>query len=210
MEPLGISPKGIGAVPTGTVQSLDLGPDASKPQPGTPGRLWFSTDVGLLYVDTGQAWQVIAISHFSQVLDKGTGEVANSDVFCLSKFAAGAQFSAYPLVPGVDTQHDTAQGVGALAANQGLVSGEIVKSGVATGISIAATGVVTDTVSFTVGFPTALDNVLLTLANPSAAGAAFGGLWWSNGGVDGFTINLNVTTAVSGATISVAWLALGH
>ncbi len=100
--------------------------------------------------------------------------------------------------------------VGSLAASDGVAAGELVKTGSVTGLSGAAAGVVTSAVVFTNSYPTATDNVLLTLLDPSSQGIVFGGVWVTAVSDTGFTLNVNVTTAVTGSTFSVAWLALGH
>jgi hypothetical protein len=141
--------------------------------------------------------------------DTSANTIVNAKVQGLVNLATHA-FSAYPLVPGTDVAHDTAAGVGALAANQGLQAGEIVKAGKVTGITIATTGVQTATVTFTTAFPTALDAVFVTLSDPSAT-AGISGVWTSGEATTGFTINVNVTTAAAaGSTIACYWIALGH
>jgi hypothetical protein len=141
--------------------------------------------------------------------DTSTATIVNAKVAGLVNLATHA-FSAYPLVPGTDVAHDTAAGVGALAANQGLQAGELVKVGKVTGISTAATGVATASVTFTTAFPTALDAVFLTLSDPSAT-AGISGIWSSAEATTGFTVNVNVTTAAAaGSTIGCYWIAFGH
>lgn len=139
----------------------------------------------------------------------GSTPIANTAVEGLTNIGT-ATFSAYPLVPGTDVSHDTAAGVGAIAASDGVSAGELMKSGAVTGVSIAATGVVTSAVTFTNAFPAALDNVILTLRNPSAQTGAFGGVWTTSESATGFTINVDVTTAVAGGTVSVGYIAVGH
>lgn len=43
-------------VNSGGVPSIQAGPDASKPAPGTAGRLYVATDTQIIYRDTGSAW----------------------------------------------------------------------------------------------------------------------------------------------------------
>ncbi len=143
------------------------------------------------------------------VNQSGNQPIPNTDVVALANMGTN-QFSAYPLVPGTDTNHDTAAGTGALAKSDGLQAGELVKSGTVTGVSVAATGVVTSAVTLTAAFPTALDNVMLTLRNPSAQTGVFGGLWTTLEGTAGFTINLDVTTAITSGTANIGWIAFGH
>jgi hypothetical protein len=138
----------------------------------------------------------------------GPGAVKNRDVEALVNLAEGKAFSAFPLVPGTDVAHDTPAGVGALAASQGLTAGELVKAGVVTGLSTAAAGVVTSAVAFGTPFPTALDTVLLAAAD-ATAGAVFT-LYSTSRSASGFTINVDVTTAVASGVVSVFWVALGH
>lgn len=91
------------------------------------------------------------------------------------------------------------------------VTGESAKFGKVTGISIAATGIVTAPVTFTNAFPNALDYVGLQLADPSATGASFDAPYITGDTKSGFTINLNVrTAAAAGTTISCYWQAYGN
>ncbi len=43
----------------GGVPSIQAGLDASKPAPGTAGRLYVTTDTQIIYRDTGTAWQKV-------------------------------------------------------------------------------------------------------------------------------------------------------
>ena len=94
--------------------------------------------------------------------------------------------------------------------SQGLSAGELIKSGNATGLSGGTAGVVTSAITFSTAFPTALDNVLLSLRTPSVQTLVFGGLWTTAEGTSGFTINADITTAVASSTFAVGWLAFGH
>jgi hypothetical protein len=105
---------------------------------------------------------------------------------------------------------DTPARVGTLGVSQGLTAGGSIKSGEVTGLSAGAAGVVTAAVNFAAPFPTALDNVVLTIRAPSSQGIGFGGVWTTAEGTGGFTINVAITTAVAGATFSVGWVAFGH
>lgn len=116
-----------------------------------------------------------------------------------------AEYNEGPIQASIDASE-----AGALAASDGTVAGELVKVGAINGLSGAATGVVTANVAFTNDFPTATDNVQLTILTPSAQAIVFGGLWVTAVTNSGFTINANVTTADAGSTFDVGWLALGH
>ena len=94
--------------------------------------------------------------------------------------------------------------------SQGLSAGESLKSGNATGLSGGTAAVVTSAIAFSTAFPNDLDNVLLSIRTPSSQSLVFGGLWTTSESAGGFTINANVTTAVSSSTFAVGWLALGH
>jgi len=100
--------------------------------------------------------------------------------------------------------------VGAMATSDGLVAGELVKSGVVTGLSGAAAGVVTSAVVLTTPFPTNIDNIHLTIGSPSVQTLVFGGLWETNRSKTGFTINVDITTLQAGSTFNVRWVAYGH
>lgn len=100
--------------------------------------------------------------------------------------------------------------VSGLGVSQGLTAGGLVKSGVVSGLSGAAAGVVTSAVAFGAAFPTALDQVELTIRVPSAQGIGFGGIWTTAEAAGGFTINADIVTAVAASTFEVGWVAYGH
>jgi len=86
------------------------------------------------------------------------------------------------------------------------------QAGVVTGLAITAAGVVTANVVLPTPYPTSLDRVFLTLRQPTAQNASFGGLWTTNESKSGFTLNLSVVTAstTAGATVNVGWETVGH
>lgn len=97
-----------------------------------------------------------------------------------------------------------------LGVSQGLTAGGLVKSGVVNGLSGAAAGVVTSVVALGTAFPTALDNVELTIRTPSVQTIGMSAPWTTAEGAGGFTINVNITTAVAASTFDVGWVAYGH
>lgn len=86
----------------------------------------------------------------------------------------------------------------------------LMQEGTLTGLSAGAAGVVTSAAAYGAAFPTATDLVLLSITNPSSQGIGFGGEWSTGVGPAGFTANVNIVTAVAGATFNVNWIALGH
>jgi len=55
---------------SGNVPSIQAGLDASKPAPGTAGRLFIATDTQIIYCDTGSAWQKIAVVNWNDIANK--------------------------------------------------------------------------------------------------------------------------------------------
>ena len=51
----------------GGVPSIKAGPDASKPAPGTAGRLYVATDTQIIYRDTGSAWQKVGAAKWGDI-----------------------------------------------------------------------------------------------------------------------------------------------
>ena len=56
----------------GYVPSIQAGPDASKPAPGTVGRLYIATDTQIIYRDTGTAWQKVGVVNWNDIAGKPT------------------------------------------------------------------------------------------------------------------------------------------
>lgn len=54
----------------GSTPSIQAGADASKPSPGTAGRLYIATDTGKIYRDTGSSWQIIATINWNDITGK--------------------------------------------------------------------------------------------------------------------------------------------
>jgi len=83
----------------GNVPSIQAGLDASKPAPGTVGRLYVATDTQILYRDTGTAWQKVGVvkwgdiegkpSSFTPSAHKSTHAIGGSDA--LSPADIGAE-----------------------------------------------------------------------------------------------------------------------
>ncbi len=119
----------------------------------------------------------------------------------------GSIATQYPLAPGVDVLHDTAAGVGALAASNGAVAGELVKVGTAT-LAVGTAATATDAITFTEAFPTACDAVLLTLGGLGGA-VVNGPAYAASVSTSGFTASLDVTTAGSG-NVTAYYVAFGH
>jgi hypothetical protein len=66
-----LSPADIGAVAnSGGVPSIQAGSDASKPAPGTAGRLYVATDTQVIYRDTGTGWQKVGVVNWSDIHGK--------------------------------------------------------------------------------------------------------------------------------------------
>lgn len=119
----------------------------------------------------------------------------------------GAIATQYPLTPGVDVSHDTAAGVGALAASNGAHAGELVKIGTAT-LAVGSSGTATDAITFADAFPTACDGVQLTLGGLGGA-SLNGGPYAASVSASGFTASVDVTTAGSG-NVTAYYVAFGH
>jgi len=54
----------------GNVPSIQAGLDASKPAPGTAGRLFIATDTQIIYCDIGSAWQKIGVVNWNDISGK--------------------------------------------------------------------------------------------------------------------------------------------
>ena len=86
----------------GGVPSIQAGLDASKPAPGTVGRLYVATDTQILYRDIGTAWQKVGVvkwgdiegkpSSFTPSAHKSTHAIGGSDA--LSPADIGAETPA--------------------------------------------------------------------------------------------------------------------
>lgn len=62
---------GVGAVANaGGVPSIQSGADASKPAAGTVGRVYVSTDLKLIRLDNGTAWDTVAVSNWADLAGK--------------------------------------------------------------------------------------------------------------------------------------------
>jgi hypothetical protein len=57
-------------VNAGSVPSIQAGPDAEKPAPGTAGRLYVATDTQIIYRDTGTAWQKVGAVKWDDIEEK--------------------------------------------------------------------------------------------------------------------------------------------
>jgi hypothetical protein len=57
-------------VNAGSVPSIQAGPDANKPAPGTAGRLYVATDTQIIYRDTGTAWQKVGAVKWGDIDEK--------------------------------------------------------------------------------------------------------------------------------------------
>jgi hypothetical protein len=87
-----------------------------------------------------------------------------------------------------------------------------VQRGDVTGINIAAVGIQTAVVTFTEPFDVALQDVSVNLKDLSATDAIISQVWTSNETINGFTINVHVTTAsvTGGSTAKCHWVSTGY
>ena len=151
-----------------------------------------------------QTWDSATSSWVTQfTLATATGDITTAQLFTASGGITGTGNTG-ALTPGSGLTAVLPQ------ISQGLAASELIKSGNITGLSGAAAGVVSAAVAFTTAFPTALDNIALTIRTPSVQTLVFGGLWTTAESAAGFTANADVTTAVAASTFAVGWLAFGH
>ncbi|WP_028988019.1 hypothetical protein [Thermicanus aegyptius] len=119
----------------GGVPSAQAGTDASKPAPGTVGRLYIANDTGRIYIDTGTAWALIATVNWNDIAGKptsftpsahasshassGSDPISPADIGAETPSGAQAKVDAH--ANRTDNPHAvTAAQVGALASVDGV------------------------------------------------------------------------------------------
>ena len=75
----------------GNVPSVQAGLDASKPAPGTVGRLYVATDMQILYRDTGTAWQKVGVVKWGDI----EGKPSPADIGAETPAGAQAKVEAH-------------------------------------------------------------------------------------------------------------------
>lgn len=96
--------------------------------------------------------------------------------------------------------------VGDLVDSDGTA--RMLKMGKVAGLSTGAVAVATSVVDFANAFPNGLDLVILSMQD--LTGGTVTGIYTSAESAAGFTINVNVTTAGSGTTVAISYIAIGH
>jgi hypothetical protein len=118
-------------VNSGGVPSIQAGPDASKPAPGTAGRLYVATDTQIIYRDTGSAWTKVGAvkwgdidgkpSSFTPSAHKTTHATGGADALAPADIgAASAADLAAHLADKANPHQVTAAQTGALVSVDGV------------------------------------------------------------------------------------------
>lgn len=87
-----------------------------------------------------------------------------------------------------------------------------IQAEVVSGLSLGTAAIVTSNVVFPTAYEYAVEDLQLTLANPTATDAVIDQVYYTNLTKTGFTLNVKVGTAsaTTTATVSVGWRAIGN